>query len=264
MSRPCHVLRVFTRGTEGGNHLGVVNDSVGVADESMQRTAASLGFSETVFVDWTDASQDPFVRIFTPTSELPFAGHPLVGAAWLFESRGPGSTGRITTKAGSVDYSVDGQTASIRVALPIEAVEDATPAVAVHAGLVEPIASRTLALPKRYHVAEYRDADTVFALKPDMEALSQHPFGLYAFSRNADQVTARFFVPSAGIDEDPATGSAAVALAQEFRLRGELSGGVAIQQGDAIDQPCTIEMGWDAGSTTLGGTVVHDAVVQVD
>ena len=56
MSRPCHVVRVFTRGDEGGNHLGVINDVIGISDEGMQAVATELGFSETVFVDWTDAT----------------------------------------------------------------------------------------------------------------------------------------------------------------------------------------------------------------
>ena len=75
------VLRVFTAGREGGNHLGVVNDLVDLDDAAMQQIATDLGFTETVFVDWPEGSI-PFARIFTPAEELPFAGHPLVGAAW--------------------------------------------------------------------------------------------------------------------------------------------------------------------------------------
>ena len=79
MSRPCHVLRVFTRGDEGGNHLGVVVDAIALSTDRMQAIATDLGFSETVFIDWTDTTDHPKVRIFTPADELPFAGHPLVG-----------------------------------------------------------------------------------------------------------------------------------------------------------------------------------------
>ena len=81
--RHCYVLRVFTRGGEGGNHLGVVTDTTGLADVTMQAIATALGFSETIFIDWR-AVGDPRVRIFTPAAELAFAGHPLVGALVSF------------------------------------------------------------------------------------------------------------------------------------------------------------------------------------
>jgi predicted PhzF superfamily epimerase YddE/YHI9 len=79
-----HVLRVFTD-LEGrhGNPLGVVLDGPAVAPERRQAVAARLGFSETVFVDDADRGE---AQIFTPEAELPFAGHPSVGTAWLLEA----------------------------------------------------------------------------------------------------------------------------------------------------------------------------------
>lgn len=75
------VLRVFTGpGGSGGNLLGVVRDGGSVPPARRQELAAELGYSETIFVD--DAVRG-VVRIFTPSAELPFAGHPLVGTAWL-------------------------------------------------------------------------------------------------------------------------------------------------------------------------------------
>lgn len=83
-----HVLRVFT-GEDGewGNPLGVFLDGAEVAEERRQAVASELGFSETVFVDDAD---DGRYRIFTPATELPFAGHPTVGTAWLLEREGHG------------------------------------------------------------------------------------------------------------------------------------------------------------------------------
>lgn len=76
-----HVLRVFADADGGaGNPLGIVLDGAAVAPAQRQATAAAIGFSETVFVE--DAATGA-VRVFTPTVELPFAGHPLVGTAWL-------------------------------------------------------------------------------------------------------------------------------------------------------------------------------------
>jgi trans-2,3-dihydro-3-hydroxyanthranilate isomerase len=95
-----------------------------------------------------------------------------------------------------------------------------------------------------------------------MDALRDH-FGLFVFARTARSVTARFFVPSAGVSEDPATGSAAVALAHEFKLRGEHEGRVTIAQGDVMGHPSTIHLAWGTFGSRIGGSVVRDAVVQV-
>jgi len=83
-----HVLRVFTdRDGSGGNPLGVVLDGAAVPDGDRQGFAAELGFSETVFVDDPELGE---VRIFTPGTEVAFAGHPSVGTAWLLaRERGP-------------------------------------------------------------------------------------------------------------------------------------------------------------------------------
>ena len=271
MARPCHVLRVFTRGDEGGNHLGVVNDVVEVTTDQMQAIAADLGYSETVFIDWIDPEVDPRVRIFTPADELPFAGHPLVGAAWVLAMLGPGPahgstegrTGQITTGVGSVAYTVDGEVVTVACDLDIEVLEpDDTATVAVSAGLPEPIGTMRLGLPKEYMIAEYPDFGTVGGLAPDMDALTGR-FGFLAYARDGDTVKARFFAPGTSVPEDPATGSAAVALARSFSLRGESDGAVTVLQGDEIGHPSTIHLAWSPRGTTIAGTVRRDGIVQV-
>jgi trans-2,3-dihydro-3-hydroxyanthranilate isomerase len=263
LTRPCHVLRVFTRGDEGGNHLGVVNDVVEVSTEHMQGVAAELGYSETVFIDWVDPTSDPSVRIFTPVDELPFAGHPLVGAAWVLAMLGPEPTGRIITRLGPVDYSVDGDIVKVACDLVIEVLEpDDTASVAADAGLPEPVATMRLGMPKEYLIAEFPDFATVAALTPDMGALTGR-FGFLAYARDGDTVKARFFAPGTGVPEDPATGSAAVALARSFVLRGEQEGAVTVLQGDEIGHPSTIHLAWNPQGTTIAGTVRRDGVVQV-
>src|SRR2546421_1885929 len=85
-----HVLRVFTGDDgAGGNPLGVFLDGGAIPPDRRQEVAADLGFPETVFVDDAHSGR---VAIFTPATELPFAGHPLVGTAWLLASEGPGVT----------------------------------------------------------------------------------------------------------------------------------------------------------------------------
>ena len=264
MSRPCHVVRVFTRGDDGGNHLGVINDVIGIDDVGMQRIATELGFSETVFVDWTDPDDDPLVRIFTPADELPFAGHPLVGTAWVLSHLGPGAQGRLRTGVGTVEFSTDGEVVTVHADIAIEVIEpDDVAAVAIGAGMPAPIASIRLGLPKEYCIAEYETFEDVAALTPDMDALFGR-FGFMAFARNGDTVKARFFAPGTAVPEDPATGSAAVALARAFVLRGETRGAVLVGQGDEIGHPSTINLSWDENGTTIGGTVRRDEVRLLD
>jgi trans-2,3-dihydro-3-hydroxyanthranilate isomerase len=258
MSRPCHVVRVFTRGELGGNHLGVVTDLTGLTSDSMQSIAAELGYSETIFVDWSDPGIDATVRIFTPIGELPFAGHPLVGAAWILSHLGAGENGRINTEVGVVGYTVSGSSVSVRCDIPITTNgQDVVEGAVAAAGMPRPIATRLLGLPREYLIAEYRTFDEVAALKPNLEALLDY-FGLLCFARSDSLVKSRFFVPGEGIPEDPATGSAAVALAREFVLRGEAQGSVTISQGEEIGHPSTIELSWNDDGTTIGGTVVRE------
>jgi len=85
-----HVLRVFVdEGGADGNPLGVFLEGREVPEQDRQKVAADLGFSETVFVEDPGRGE---LRIFTPTAELPFAGHPLVGTAWLLAREGAGAS----------------------------------------------------------------------------------------------------------------------------------------------------------------------------
>ena len=260
MPRPCHVVRVFTRGDLGGNHLGVVTDLAGLTAESMQAIATDLAFSETIYVDFSGPAAAAEVRIFTPVAELPFAGHPLVGAAWILNNLGAGSTGTIVAEVGPVDYAVNGASVSVQCNIPITTIEpNIVEEAVVAARMPRPIATSLLGLPKKYLIAEYSSFDEVANLSPDFEALLDH-FGLLCFARNGPLVKSRFFVPGEGIPEDPATGSAAVALAKEFMLRGEADGSLTVSQGDEIGHPSTIDLYWDVHGTTIGGTVVRDEV----
>lgn len=177
--RHLHVLRVFT-GADGGagNPLGVVLDGAAVPPAQRQATAAAIGFSETVFVD--DAATG-VVRIFTPAVELPFAGHPLVGTAWLLAHEGA-AVAALRPPAGEVPARVDSGGAHVagrpEWAPPFELVE-----------LESPSAVDALAGPPDAH-------DLVMA---------------WAWSGPAT-VRARVFPLRLGIVEDEATGAAAVRL----------------------------------------------------
>jgi len=100
-----HVLRVFVNEDgEWGNPLGVFLDGAAVPEEARQRVAAELGYSETVFVEDRATGR---VRIFTPGLELPFAGHPTVGTAWLLAREGT-PVDALQTPAGEVGVRFEG------------------------------------------------------------------------------------------------------------------------------------------------------------
>ena len=99
-----HVLRVFVdEGGAGGNPLGVFLEGREIAKQDRQKVAADLGFSETVFVEDPERGE---LRIFTPTAELPFAGHPLVGTAWLL-AREEAGTSVLRPPAGEVPVRIE-------------------------------------------------------------------------------------------------------------------------------------------------------------
>ena len=113
-STTLHTLRVFLdSGGAGGNPLGVLLDGAAVAPAARQAVAADLGFSETVFVD--DVATGA-LRIYTPTVELPLAGHPLVGTSWLL-ARAGAAVATLRPPAGDVPTWTDGELTWIRARL---------------------------------------------------------------------------------------------------------------------------------------------------
>ena len=207
-----HILRVFVGdGGVGGNPLGVFLDGGEVPEDDRQGVAADLGFSETVFVEDPEQGR---LRMFTPKEELPFAGHPLVGTAWLLASEGF-DVPTLRPPAGEVPVRVEGDVTFIsgqpEWAPPFEHIELASPAEV-----------ETLAGP------------------PDGQDLA----GVWAWEdEETGYVRARVFPVRLGIDEDEATGAHAV------RLAARLGRTIIIRQGEgslifADPQPDgTVEIG---------------------
>jgi predicted PhzF superfamily epimerase YddE/YHI9 len=178
-----HVLRVFVNEDgEWGNPLGVFLEGGEVPEEERQRVAAELGFSETVFVE--DRADPARLRILTPGMELPFAGHPTVGTAWLLAQQGS-PVKALATRAGEVGVRYDGERATF-------------------------VAAR----PEWSFGIEYRQ----LASPADVRALSEPPEGLESafawawIDEDAGTIRARCFVREGGIDEDEATGSTAIVI----------------------------------------------------
>jgi trans-2,3-dihydro-3-hydroxyanthranilate isomerase len=238
------VVRVFTRDGAGGNHLGI-HDGL-LQEEVMQAVATSLGFSETIFLGDPTGDDAVAVRIFTPASELPFAGHPLVGAAWHLGT--PGAAIALRCGIGVVaGHRDDIDTASIEVNFLPSVERTATPAV---------VASWIALMPLPYEVHLLSDPDAVATYE-----LIDRPDHRLVWARGDggdDIVRARFFAPGMGVVEDPATGSAAVALAAVFRHEGEESGAVTIHQGAEVGSPSRINVSWTVRDTVIGGAVADD------
>lgn len=263
--RHCFVVRVFTRGEVGGNHLGIITDPVGLTDESMQQVATELGYSETIFVD-SMQGPIPHVRFYTPTMELPFAGHPLVGAAWILNTMAPERHESLTCAVGGVGLSWDGERAWIEVALD-QAVRRRDDFPAGDLGLADVVAVHEVHMPLEYLVVELADSSAVANYEPRSETLSAHPDGQHIsiWSRvDTSTIHTRFFAPKMGILEDPATGSAAVALAATLRHTGEEIGSQTLLQGAEMGFPSEIALSWNGSTARLGGTVVHDEVREIN
>jgi predicted PhzF superfamily epimerase YddE/YHI9 len=212
-----HVLNVFTAldGTEG-NPLGVFLDSTAIADERRQAVAADLGYSETVFVDDLETGR---LQIYTPVNQLPFAGHPLVGSSWLLAQTQDRAPDMLRPPAGDVPTWIENGATWIR-----------------GRGEWSP----------DFNFMQLDSADQVATLtSPPGDIADGY---CWAWENEADgRLRSRNFIPSFGIAEDPATGSAAVALAVQLRRR------ILITQGNG----CFMEarVGPD-GTAEVGGLVV--------
>ncbi|HYH59216.1 MAG TPA: PhzF family phenazine biosynthesis protein [Thermoleophilaceae bacterium] len=210
-----HVLRVFVGPDgRGGNPLGVFLDPPPLDDADMQAVAADLGFSETVFVGDREAAR---LRIFTPAVELPLAGHPLVGTAWLLHREGP-APAVLRPPAGEVPTWQDAGLTWIR----------ARPADAPEFDLVE------------------------LGSAAEVEKLSAAPDGggrtvAWAWDdEGAGTMRVRAFLPELGVPEDEATGSAAL------RLCALVGRAVEIHQGTESRISARPA---DGGTVDLGGRV---------
>ena len=261
--RHCYVLRVFTRGGEGGNHLGVIFDLTGLDDDQMQSIAADLGFSETVFVD---ASDDPPVcRIFTPSAELPFAGHPLVGAAWVLHHLSPFSPTHLMCPVGAI--AIDSDAIATRITTPAnQSATHLADGDLDGLGFEHVVSAYSVTMPLPYTVVEVGSADEVARYKPVEHQLAAHPHGemLTLWARDETGIRLRFFAPGHGILEDPATGSAAVALAAAQRQLGEPEGSFMIHQGYEVGMPSAIMLEWQGNFTSVSGEVRHDETRELE
>ena len=215
---------VFAAEQMTGNPLAVVLDADGWTAGRMQRFAAELGISETAFVLAPRADADHRVRIFTPTRELPMAGHPIIGTAWVLKAAGrTGEQARLETDAGTLAVRVRGSVATMDQAAPRTSAavdgEEAALAMGVSPALGPPAQVWSTGVPQLMLAT---DIDSLARAHPDHDALRRLGerdgwlgVSVYAIVAGVDErlhVRVRHFAPLLGVPEDPVTGSAAGAL----------------------------------------------------
>ncbi len=260
------VYDVFTDSAFGGNQLAVIPDAQNLPEDDLQKIAREFNFSETTFVyPPADPAHTANVRIFTPTMEIPFAGHPTIGTAVALRDLGQTGDMILELGVGPISCSFDNDHASFTTHAALERLAQPDPAlVAAALGLPQTAISTenhpplqcSLGLP--FVIVELKNAEALNQCKPAIDQLeagaAKHPagldFALYPYARIGDMIEARMFAPLDNIPEDPATGSAAATLAALLTEVHESAQNLVIHQGMAIGRPSQI-----AAKTTTGDQV---------
>jgi trans-2,3-dihydro-3-hydroxyanthranilate isomerase len=240
------VADVFTETPLTGNQLAVFTDARDLPESRMQELAREMNFSETVFVYPSEVAHAR-IRIFTPATEVPFAGHPTLGSAFVLA--GPLQLDEIALETGQgvVPVRLEREGARIvfgRMEQPIPTVAPYADAGGLLAALrVEqselPVELYDNGLPNVYVVL--RSERDVAELRPDLSRLEELPavIGVNCSAGSGSRWKTRMFAPAGGVAEDPATGSAAGPLALHLARHGLISFGdeIEITQGIEIDRP---------------------------
>ena len=246
------ILDVFSNRPLAGNQLAVFEDAGDIPERLLQPLAQEIGFSETVFLTAGNGDADATMRIFTPVSEVPFAGHPTLGAAITYAMRTGSPQVRLQTGRGVITVSIEpGQQGEQRGSMqqPIPTVSVAPNAEAILAALGVPrselpVMAYDNGITHVYVVLS--NPNQVAVLQPDFQALAQIAgaikgdlVGFNVLAGSGDRWKTRMFAPAAGILEDPATGSAAGPLALHLARHGLIDWGqeITIEQGAELGRP---------------------------
>ena len=244
------VADVFTDRPLAGNQLAVFTDARDIPEELLQPLAREMNYSETVFVLPKEGEGHARIRIFTPTTEIPFAGHPTLGTAFILAAPLQLDEIRLETGAGVVPVKLEreeGRIAFGRMEQPIPTVEPYVD----EASLLEALGVERSELPVevydnglRHVYVALESEDAVAALKPDLGSLAELPavLGINCFAGSGPRWKTRMFAPGDGVPEDPATGSAAGPLALHLARHGRIEFGdqIEISQGAEIRRPSTL------------------------
>jgi trans-2,3-dihydro-3-hydroxyanthranilate isomerase len=240
---------VFTDRPLTGNQLAVFTDARAIPEALLPQLAREMNFSETVFVLPPAAGGHARIRIFTPGTELPFAGHPVLGSAFVLAAPLQLETILLETGIGPVPVALQREGPRIvfgRMTQPLPKVE----AVPEASEILRALGVARAALPveryvngPRHVMVNVETPAQVAQLTPDLAALARAtPDGVSCFAGASRRWKTRMFAPGHGISEDPATGSAAGPLACHLLRHGRLASGeeIEIAQGAEIGRPSTL------------------------
>lgn len=266
------VVDVFTDTPLQGNQLAVFTDARELDSPVMQALAREMSFSETVFVLPPAAGGHVRIRIFTPRVEIPFAGHPVLGTAFVLAA--PLQLGEILLETGNGFVPVELERDGARIVFG--RMRQPVPSVAPFEGEAELLAALGVErseLPVEVYDNGMRHVyvclaspEEVARLTPDIARLrSLGPLGVSCFAGSGTRWKTRMFAPGAGIDEDPATGSAAGPLAVYLARHGRVAFGeeIEIAQGAGIGRPSTLYARADGTAERLERVEVGGSAVIV-
>ena len=267
-----HVVDVFTDTPYAGNPLAVVLGADDLSTRQLQSLAREFNLSETSFPMAATSDEATYrLRIFTPGTELPFAGHPSVGAAWVMRSLDRIADGPIVQECGAGLLPLDVSDKLIALTggeASVSEPQDSAPFLAA-VGLED---RHTVGTPVRWagmglefafvHVHDKALVDCA----PDMSRLaSLGNGGVSVFALDGDRVHARVFAGGVGVPEDPATGSAALGVGVFLVTSGLLprdgQASYVVDQGIEMGRPSRLECtvlaeGGQVTSAKVAGTVV--------
>jgi trans-2,3-dihydro-3-hydroxyanthranilate isomerase len=239
------VADVFTDTPLEGNQLAVFTDARGLDDRAMQALAKETNLSETVFVLPPEADGEVRLRIFTPETELPFAGHPVLGSAFVLGLPLQRTVIRLETGVGVISVELEREGARIvfgRMEQPVPTWQPCEDEAELLAALGVERSELPVAVyengPRHAYVA-LESEEAVATLRPDLNALGRFELAANCFAGSGTRWKTRVFLPGYGIDEDPAAGSAAGPLAVHLVRHGRIAFGeeLEISQGAEIGRP---------------------------
>ena len=265
------VVDVFTDKPLTGNQLAVFTDAREIPEEMLQPLAREMAFSETVFVLPPEAGGHARIRIFTPAAELPFAGHPVLGSAFVLG--GPLQLVEIHLETGSGVIPVTLEREGARIIFgrmqqpipnwaPFEQAEELQELLGVRSKL--PV--ETYDLGPHHVFLELGSEAEVAALEPDFGALARLTrIGVNCFAGSGTRWKTRMFAPASGVAEDPATGSACGPLGVHLARHGRIGFGeeIEVSQGAEIGRPSTLYVRVDGSPEKIERVEVGGSAVVV-
>lgn len=273
---------VFTSKPFCGNPVAVVLNGQGLDSLQMQRIANWTNLSETTFVlPPNDSKADYRVRIFTPTSELPFAGHPTIGTAHALLEAGlvvPNQEELIQEcGAGLVKLRVQNEESGDRFIsfdLPPATLTDLSDVqvtelqAVLGVDLAHEVRPKLIDVGARWIVAQLQDANSVLAARPDLARMSTQDvqakvtgvviFGMHDSDRSA-KIEVRAFAPSCGVSEDPVCGSGNGCVAVFLRETAQthrVGSSYIATQGQVVGREGQVLVGIEPNRITIGGAAV--------